>query len=134
MLPEVEEDLSEGYEVEEEPSLTWKLNFDSGRVAGMVDGIDAVRQAVYCILNTERYESLAYSWDYGVEFMDLFGEPMGYVLPELERRVKEALTQDDRIEDVTDFSFDLSGKGVVKMAFTVKTIYGNTDEKKEVAI
>lgn len=72
MLPELSEDfvgiaegdsgipfdLSEGYEVEEEASKTWKLNLDCGQVRGIVDGKEAVRQAVYCILNTERYLSL----------------------------------------------------------------------------
>ena len=97
MLPEVETDFTDGYEVEEEPSLTWKLDIENGRIRGLADGEDAVRQAVYCILNTERYETLIYSWDYGVEFVDLIGSPLNYAMTELARRAEEALTQDDRI-------------------------------------
>ena len=48
-----------------------------------------------------------YSWDYGVELADLFGEPVSYVCPELERRITEALLQDGRIEGVDGFSFRL---------------------------
>lgn len=148
MLPELSEDfvgiaegdsgipfdLSEGYEVEEEASKTWKLNLDCGQVRGIVDGKEAVRQAVYCILNTERYESLIYSWDYGVELEELFGEPIGYVLPELKRRITEALTQDERIADVRDFTFDIEKHGVVRAAFTVETVFGEIPVEKEVAI
>ena len=148
MLPELSEDfvgiaegdsgipfdLSEGYEVEEEASKTWKLNLDCGQVRGIVDGKEAVRQAVYCILNTERYESLIYSWDYGVELEELFGEPVSYVLPELKRRITEALTQDERIADVRDFTFDIEKHGVVRAAFTVETVLGEIPVEKEVAI
>ncbi len=148
MLPELSEDftgiaegdsgipfdLSDGYEVEEEASKTWKLHPDCGQVRGVADGREAVRQAVYCILNTERYESLIYSWEYGVELEDLFGEPISYVLPELKRRITEALTQDDRIAGVRDFTFDIRKRGGVRAAFTVETVFGEISGEKEVAI
>ena len=121
MLPGIEEDLSEGYEIEEEPSLVWKLNENNNRIRGTEDGIDAVRQAIFCILNTERYECIIYSWEYGVELKDLFGEPLSYILPELKRRIEDALTQDDRIASVNAI-------------FTVETIYGETQAEKEVII
>jgi phage baseplate assembly protein W len=134
MLPGIEEDLSEGYEIEEEPSLVWKLNENNNRIRGTEDGIDAVRQAIFCILNTERYECIIYSWEYGVELKDLFGEPLSYILPELKRRIEDALTQDDRIASVRDFVFDTSQRGAVNAIFTVETIYGETQAEKEVII
>lgn len=132
MLPGTEEDLSEGFETEEEPSLVWKLNGNNDQIRGTVDEIEAVRQAAFCILNTERYEYMIYSWDYGVELEDLFGEPLSYVLPELKRRIAEALTQDDRITGVKDFLFDTSKRGIVNAAFTIETIYGEIQAEKEV--
>ena len=45
----------------------------------------AVKQAVYKIIMTERYQYIMYSWNYGVELLDLFGEPVTYVCPELKR-------------------------------------------------
>lgn len=134
MLPGIEEDLSEGYEIEEGASLAWRLNENNGRVCGMVDEIEAVRQAVYCILNTERYEYIIYSWEYGVEFDDLFGEPLSYALPELKRRIAEALTQDNRIAGVRDFVFDADRRGIISAAFTIETIYGEIKAGKEVNI
>ena len=95
---------------------------------------EAVRQAVYCILNTERYEYLIYPWEYGVELESLFGEPLSYVLPELKRRIEDALTQDDRIVGVGDFVFDTSQKGAVNAIFTIETIYGEMQAEKGVSI
>ncbi len=134
MIPALEDDLSEDYEVEMEPSLTWKLNANNGHIRGTVDQTDAVSQAIYCILNTESYDTLVYSWDFGVELKDLYGEPLGYVLPELERRITEALIQDDRIESVGDFQFDTSRKGVVAVSFSVESSVGKVQGETEVDI
>ncbi|MDE6181899.1 MAG: DUF2634 domain-containing protein, partial [Eubacteriales bacterium] len=67
-----------------------------------------------------------YNWDYGIEIEDLIGMPKGYVKTEIERRIKEALLQDDRIEDVFDFNFyDLKeDKGAILIEFFIKSIFG----------
>lgn len=44
-----------GFELEEQPSYTHKLDIEGQRVAGMTDKREALRQAVYLILNVERY-------------------------------------------------------------------------------
>lgn len=93
-----------------------------------------MKQAVYKILMTERYGSIIYSGNYGIELADLFGQPVSYVCPELERRITEALLWDKRIESVTDFDFDLSKKGVVSVRFIVQTIYGNFKTERSVNI
>ena len=134
MLPAIEDDLTEDYEVETQPSFIWKLDAENGRISGTADGKESIRQAIYCILNTERYDSMIHSWDYGVELKDLFGEPLGYVLPELKRRITEALLQDDRIQTVDNFVFDTKKKGVVAVSFTVGTNYGEVSAEKEVKI
>lgn len=36
-----------------------------------MDGMEAVKQAVYKILQTERYKYVIYDWNYGVELEDL---------------------------------------------------------------
>ena len=92
-----------------------------------------MKQAVYKILNTERYQYIIYSWNYGVEFADLFGEPVDFVCPEIERRITEALKQDDRVVSVDSFLFDVSKKHTVMVSFTVKTIFGDLNIEKEVS-
>lgn len=103
------------------------------RINGFVDGLDAVTQAIQLILSTERYKHLIYSWDYGVELYDLVGKPMPYVMSELPRRITEALTQDNRITDVTDFEFERNGKKL-HVTFTAVTNLGNIPTELEVEV
>ncbi len=133
MLPEGAELFEDDFEIEEEPSKNYRMDQKGHRVRGKLDGLEAVKQAVFKMLNTERYQYLIYSWDYGVELLDLFGEPISYVCPELERRITEALLQDDRIEEVDGFEFEAS-KGTVKASFTVHTVFGDMQAEKEVEI
>lgn len=106
---------------------------DYDRLNGFTDGLDAVMQAIYFILSTERYKFIIYSWDYGVELLDLYGQQMPYVMAELPRRIKEALTQDNRIEDVTDFQFTKNGK-MLHTTFTVVSNIGNISTEMEVEV
>lgn len=120
-------------EVIEQPSKTFKLNIDKNRINGTIDELEAVKQAIYLRLNTEKYQYLIYSWDYGIETKDLFGEDITYVYPEMQRRIDEALTQDDRIESVDAFSYE-KVKNKVTLYFTVHTIFGDVNSQKEVNI
>ena len=58
-------------------------------INGFTDGLDAMKQTIYMILNTERYQYIIYSWNYGIELIDLFGEPITYVCPELEEELQK---------------------------------------------
>ena len=115
-----------------EPGYTHKLDTEKNVVAGFVDNKEAYRQAVYKLLNTERYDHVIYSTDYGVELRSLIGMPIYYVVPEIERRVTEAVMQDDRTVSVYGFTFDTSKRGVVSVTFTASSIYGDVEIKKDV--
>lgn len=116
-----------------ETSNSYRMQIGNERIKGNISDIDAMAQACYKILNTERYTYVIYSWDYGIELQDLFGKPIPYVFAVLPTRIKEALTHDERIEDVTDF--DLShNAGNVLCKFTVKTTFGDLQLQKEVSI
>ena len=103
------------------------------RIQGYIDDMDTVIQAIYLILSTERYQYVIYSWDYGVELVDLFGKPMPYVIAELPRRITDALTQDNRIDDVVDFEFEKNGNKL-HTTFTVVTNIGNVSSELEVEV
>lgn len=124
-------DLME-FDMEMQPTYTYKLDIDKGRIRGMTDDADAMIQAVYLILSVERYQYPIYSRNYGVELADLIGQPQDYVMSEVKRRITEALTQDDRIESVDGWSF-LCNRGSVQVTFTVHTIFGDIEATKEVA-
>ena len=120
----------------EYPSRTYKIEIteqSAHRMNGYVDDVEAIKQAIYLILNTERYEYIIYSWDYGVELVDLIGKPLPYVMSEIPRRVEEALTQDNRIESVQNFEFT-KNKNKLHVTFIVTTNVGDFSTELEVTI
>lgn len=123
MIPATNDDLKQDFEFTQLPSNTFKLHTSTETIAGYVDGLEAVKQAIYIILNVERYEYLIHSWDIGVELADLIGQPVSFCLPEIKRRITEGLLQDDRITAVDNFNFDVN-KGKVHATFEVSTIFG----------
>lgn len=119
----------------EDIDKTYKIDIEKNRVkSSLIDKIEAVKQASFLILNTERYECVLYSWNYGIETKDLIGKSIDYVYPELCERIKEALLQDSRITNVDSFSYEVKKKGKLTVYFTEHTIYGNFDSDKEVDI
>lgn len=115
------------------PTNTYRIIIDKDRVSGETDGIEAMKQAVYLILSTERYAYPVYSWNYGVELKDLFGQPTTYVEAVLEYRIRDALMADERITDVRNFEFS-SQKNTVSTTFEVVTNQGNVQSTVEVTI
>lgn len=132
MIPSSAAFLRQDFKIKEQPTKTYKMHMGDKLIAGYVDGLEAVKQAIYKILLTERYQYIMYSWNYGIELLDLYGEPVSYVCPELERRISEALLWDDRILGVDNFVFDFPQKGVIHVTFTVHTIFGNVQAEREV--
>ena len=108
-------------EIIKDPSLSYKLDLDKERVRKCVDDIESIKQAIYKILNTERYTYTAYNWQYGIELNDLIGQPKSLVKAILPDRIKEALMVDDRIQDVVDFKFEDISKTEIDVTFIVKS-------------
>lgn len=113
------------------PDTTFYMDFDKKTISGTVSGLIAVKQAARLILETERYNYIIYSYRYGTEISGLIGKPAEYACSELKRRISEALLQDDRIESVSDFSFQQS-KGKSQVSFTIGTIYGQVSMDTEI--
>lgn len=137
-MSDIDDIISNDFEVVEEPSYTYRMVLpetedELTKFRGKTDELEAVQQAVYKILNTERYTYPIYSWNYGIELRDLFGQPIPWVYPELERRITEALIWDDRVTSVTEFEFE-SVKNEVHAKFTVNTIFGSFEENLVVGI
>lgn len=134
MIPSTVGFLDKDFEIGEQPGLTYRMQTEEKRIRGHTDGLEAVRQAIYKIIMTERYQYVIYSWNYGIELQDLFGEPVTFVCPELKRRISEALLWDDRIRQVDNFQFDFPRKGVVHVSFTAHTIWGDVQGEREVNV
>ena len=105
----------------------------TGVLQGMVDGKAALQQTIRQILNTERYDWLIFSWNYGVELRRLIGKDPAWCVPVLEQSIREALLQDDRITGVTGFSFEIEKKKIAA-AFTVQSIYGDVESSLDADI
>lgn len=116
---------------ESQPSRTYALDAENNCIRGKVDRLDAVKQAVYLILATERYAWQIYSWNYGVELVDHIGQPKEYALSEIQRCITEALTQDDRITAVDSFEFEI-GKKSVHVSFVVRSVFGSLEVETDV--
>ncbi|WP_324824982.1 DUF2634 domain-containing protein [Sinanaerobacter sp. ZZT-01] len=131
MIPERTDDLRQDFSLDV-ISTSKTYHISKNRIFGFVDGREAMEQAVYKILSTERYNYIIYSWNYGVELTELIGKPMVYIAPELEQRITEALTQDQRILSVDAFSFETKRSSML-VSFTVHTIFGDVKAEKEVS-
>lgn len=114
-------------EAEEEPSLTFRLDENSKRIIGKIDELDAIRQAIYCILRTERYQYEMYSEDYGSELQDLVGRSVPLVFVNLQDNIQDALLADDRILAIGSFQFEEVGRGAIAVSFVAETVIGEIE-------
>lgn len=112
-------------------SRTYQLS--DTKIEGFVDELEALKQAIYKVLSTEKYEYPIYSFDYGIEWKELIGEEAAYVRAEMKRMIEEALQQDDRILEIDGFTFEFY-EDVCKCTFEVQSIYGNIEMEKEVQV
>lgn len=136
---ELDEDQETDFDIEKEPSLTYAMRItdrvDKDNIfLGKVDEEEALRQAILKIIHTERYEHEIYSWDYGIELQDLIGEQIPYVMSEIKRRIEDALTADERIDSVEDFTVEQIEKRALYITFTVITAEGEKIEGLETEV
>lgn len=132
MIPQVENDgLTLDFEEVIEPSKNYKLIHEKNRCVGFIDELEAMKQAIFLMLSVERYDHIIYSWNFGAEFKDLFGQPVTYVVSEVKRRIREALLQDDRINEVDSFIVT-TNKNKVHVQYTAHTTFGEITAEKEV--
>lgn len=110
------------------PSATWLINRQLMRVQSNTDGLQAVRQAVEIILNTERFRWQIYSDRMGSETDELIGDDSSYIESELPRMVTDALMVDDRVIEVADFAYTTAGD-TMTWSFTVHTVFGVFSEE-----
>lgn len=119
-------------EIIEIPSRSYKVS--NGRIAGYVDGLEAVRQAAEKVLATDRFGWLIYSDDYGSELNSLIGEDFDLVNAEVERLVTEALTADERILEIQNFSLEQTSSTAVLIQFAIASVFGNLTIEQEVEL
>lgn len=113
-------------EAEEQPSLTYRLDLDKGRIVGKVDGREAVTQAIRKAIITPRFKCLIYDNQYGSEIEEAIvskDATREYTEAAAEGFVKDALRPDTRILSVQDFAMEFFEDGV-RISFSASTIFG----------
>lgn len=131
MIPKSSMNIELSLEESIETSRTYKMSGD--KIQGFTDELEALKQAVYKVLNTEKYEYPIYGFDYGIELENLIGKDRTYVQIELKRRIRECLLQDERITSVDNFRFESKGDSLL-CTFDVRSIYGDFTVSREVGI
>ena len=127
LLPERYEDFPLDVRLGKHPTLTYNLRFDGQSSFGMVDGLEAMKQAVFLALSVPRFQHAIFSWNYGHELEPLLGQANSALLQvRAQEAVREALLQDDRITDVSEFEFSRAGE-TMTLRFTVETTVGNVE-------
>ncbi|PIK28422.1 DUF2634 domain-containing protein [Bacillus pumilus] len=131
LSPEEEiEDMDEDEEDIVEPSTTYRIDFETGRLTNeKINGLDAIRQFVYMALRTERYSHAVYSHDVGCEVQEAVSDEEStdeYKEMEIPRLIEEALLVDERIESVQDFEITKEG-ATFKVVFDVVTDEGTLE-------
>ena len=110
---------------------TYKVSEE--KIEGFVDELEALKQSIYKVLATERYEYPIYSFSYGIAWKELIGEERPFVRAEMKRMIEEALLRDDRILEVDGFEFEFSGDSC-HCSFDVLSINGNVEIETEVPV
>lgn len=104
----------------------YDFDFDKGVLTGkVVEGKEAVKVWIYKALMTKRYVHDIYSWDYGQDLEELIGQgyDKGFIDSEVERRIKDCLSVNDKIESCTDFDIRLVNDKL-NVSFTANTVFG----------
>lgn len=121
--------ISDVEEAAEAPSKTYRLDLDKGRIVGMIDGQEAVQQAIRKAIITPRFKCLIYDNQYGSEIEDAIiakDASQDYIEAVIEGFVRDALKPDTRILDISDFRVTFS-ENAAYINFTASTIFGETE-------
>jgi len=116
-------------EAEEQPSLTYRLDLDKGRIVGKVDGLTAVNQAIRKAIITPRFKCLIYDNQYGSEIEEAIitkDASPDYIEAVTEGFIRDALRPDTRILSVYDFRFTFE-EDKAHVFFRADTIFGQTE-------
>lgn len=115
-------------EEREEPSLTYKLDLDAGRIAGKADGLEAINQFIRKALITPRFHCLIYDNQYGSEIKDTITSKNAteeLIEAEIPRLVSDALLCDGRVLRVYNFRYEFV-EDYCHIFFNADTIAGTT--------
>lgn len=119
--------------VVKQPSKTYHLDLQQGRIVGFVDGYEAIKQAIIKIMLTEKYAYVIYDHYYGVGLEQYIGKDISFVVADLGSTIENALLYDDRILAVNDIEIT-RGSNIdgLLVKYSVETVDGVLNGEQEV--
>ena len=96
----------------------------------LLTGNPALEVWIYKALKTERFEYLAYSWQYGIELRPFIGKVMGVQerYSELRRVITECLMVNPYIRSIDSFSITPENRAeLIRVHITLTTVYGEVE-------
>src|ERR671923_1579901 len=124
MIPQVSGITVDQIEVTQYPSFDYAVVNDDTQIVGNVDGIESIKQAIWHIWNTERYSQQIYSMNYGIELAKYKGRTFEFFRDTIQKTLRDALTQDDRIINVNVINVTKTAKDSALVEFTVISDHG----------
>ncbi len=115
--------LDGSYTLIKSTDTTYRMDTESLSIRGLCCGRDAVKQAVYKLLMTEKDTYVIYDKSYGVRLKDLFGTDISYARAVIRLRLEDAFKNDERIKGITSFSAD-AVKNKLRVELSLDTVYG----------
>ena len=135
MTPQTQSKISNEILTEEMTNKTWKVDFEKNRITEKIDSIESLKQAIYFILNTVRYENIIYSHNYGNEVLNIVGADYSLAKSEIERYIREAILADDRFSEIENYTTEKISSDSILIKFDVYTSSGSTISiEKEVGV
>ena len=106
---------------------TDKFIYDNNGNHVIVEKNEALKVWIYKALKTERFDYMAYSWQYGIELKPFIGKVMSVQerFSELKRVITECLMVNPYIVSLDSFSFEEEKHGeTVHLTIRLTSIYG----------
>lgn len=107
------------------PIQEWILDEDTGFLSEPEFNIKAIAQDIKFILSTERNMYPIMGSNFGIELLDLVGKDEQYIRAQIKSRIADALSVDDRIVKISEFTFKKTDSNSLSVSFNVKTVLGD---------
>lgn len=117
---------------EESADKAYFLDFDTKTVGELIDGKDALVQAIKMALMVQRYKYPVFSHSYGTDYTNAFADGYSKAMGRLKNAIYDSLIYDDRINAIDSFAFEKRGTKVI-VKFRILSIYGPFGHEIEVS-
>lgn len=107
------------------PNNEWRVDFETGEIDDPESSLAVIEQDIRFALETDRYKYPIMGANFGATFDDLIGTDYNYIQSEIVRRIRDALSIDDRIVSIGNFEFKQCAESDIIVSCVVATSLGD---------